>query len=158
MNVNVNEKDNTINEIYISFIYINKLNEIEEISRENYKLNKINFISKEELTSILKNYISSHSDNIKTYTITSILKYNITIFSEEEAKKYLSDNFQMDEIPFLTIIKQISDIHFQCSLPIFKELNELFIIFYENIEIKYFNKKTKRIYLKNIKNNSRKNY
>ena len=155
--MNVNEKDNTINEIYISFIYINKLNEIEEISRENYKLNKINFISKEELTSILKNYISSHSDNIKTYTITSILKYNITIFSEEEAKKYLSDNFQMDEIPFLTIIKQISDIHFQPSLPIFKELNELFIIFYENIEIKYFNKKTKRIYLKNIKNNSRKN-
>jgi hypothetical protein len=62
----------------------------------------------------------------------------------------------MDEIPFLTIIKQISDIHFQCSLPIFKELNELFIIFYENIEIKYFNKKTKRIYLKKIKNNSRK--
>ena len=158
MNVNINEKDNTINEIYISFIYINKLNEIEEISRENYKLNKINFISKEELTSILKKYISSHSDNIKTYTITSILKYNITIFSEEEAKKYLSDNFQMDEIPFLTIIKQISDIHFQSSLPIFKELNELFIIFYENIEIKYFNKKTKRIYLKNIKNNSRKNY
>ena len=39
--MNVNEKDNTINEIYISFIYINKLNEIEEISRENYKLNKI---------------------------------------------------------------------------------------------------------------------
>ena len=156
--MNVNDKDNTINEIYISFIYINKLNEIEDISRENYKLNKINFISKEELTSILKNYISSHSDNIKTYTITSILKYNINIYSEEESKKYLSDNYQMDEIPFLTIIKEISDIYFQPSLDIFKELNELFIIFYENIEIKYFNKKTKRIYLKNIKNNSRKKF
>jgi hypothetical protein len=154
--MNVNDKDNTINEINISFIYINKLNEIEDISRENYKLNKINFISKEELTSILKDYISLHSDNIKTYTITSILKYNINIYSEEETKKYLSDNYQMDEIPFLTIIKEISDIYFQPSLDIFKELNELFIIFYENIEIKYFNKKTKRIYLKNIKNNSRK--
>ena len=64
----------------------------------------------------------------------------------------------MDEIPFLTIIKEISDIYFQPSLDIFKELNELFIIFYENIEIKYFNKKTKRIYLKNIKNNSRKKF
>ena len=156
--MNVNDKDNTINEIYISFIYINKLNEIEDISRENYKLNKINFISKEELTSILKDYISLHSDNIKTYTITSILKYNINIYSEEESKKYLSDNYQMDEIPFLTIIKEISDIYFQPSLDIFKELNELFIIFYENIEIKYFNKKTKRIYLKNIKNNSRKKF
>ena len=150
--------ENDITEIYISFIYINKTNEIEEISRENYKLNKINFISKEELTSILKDYISLHSDNIKTYTITSILKYNINIYSEEESKKYLSDNYQMDEIPFLTIIKEISDIYFQPSLDIFKELNELFIIFYENIEIKYFNKKTKRIYLKNIKNNSRKKF
>ena len=156
--MNVNEKDNTINEIYISFIYINKTNEIEEISREKYKLNKINFITKEELTNILKNYISSHSDNIKTYTITSILKYNINMFSEDEVNQYLSNNFEIDAIPFLTTIKQISDIHLQPSLPIFKELNELFIIFYENIEIKYFNKKTKRIYLKNIKNNSIKNY
>jgi hypothetical protein len=151
-----NPNDNTINEIYISFIYINKSNEIEEISRENYKLNKINFISKEELTNILKNYISSHSAKIKSYTITSILQYNINIFSEEEVNQYLSNTFQMNELPFLTIIKQISDIHWNPSLPIFKELNELFIIFYENIEIKFFNKKTKRIYLKNIKNNSRK--
>ena len=151
--------ENDITEIYISFIYINKTNEIEEISREKYKLNKINFIAKEELTNILKNYISSHSDNIKTYTITSILKYNINIFSEDEVNEYLSNNFEIDAIPFLTTIKQISDIHLQPSLPIFKELNELFIIFYENIEIKYFNKKTKKIYLKNIKNiknNSRK--
>ena len=148
--------ENDITEIYISFIYINKTNEIEEISREKYKLNKINFITKEELTNILKNYISSHSDNIKTYTITSILKYNINMFSEDEVNQYLSNNFEIDAIPFLTTIKQISDIHLQPSLPIFKELNELFIIFYENIEIKYFNKKTKKIYLKNIKNNSRK--
>jgi hypothetical protein len=148
--------DNTINEIYISFIYINKSNEIEEVSRENYKLNKINFISKEELTNILKNYISYHSTKIKSYTITSILQYNINIFSEEEVKQYLSNTFQMNNLPFLTIIKQISDIFWNPSLPIFKELNELFIIFYENIEIKFFNKKTKRIYLKNIKNNSRK--
>jgi hypothetical protein len=149
--------ENDITEIYISFIYINKTNEIEEISREKYKLNKINFIAKEELTNILKNYISSHSDNIKTYTITSILKYNINLFSEDEVNEYLSNNFEIDTIPFLTTIKQISDIHLQPSLPIFKELNELFIIFYENIEIKLFNKKTKKIYLKNIKNNSRKN-
>ena len=75
--------ENDITDIYISFIYINKTNEIEDISREKYKLNKINFISKEELTKILKSYISSHSDNIKTYTITSILKYNVNIFSDD---------------------------------------------------------------------------
>ena len=121
--------ENDITEIYISFIYINKTNEIEEISREKYKLNKINFITKEELTNILKNYISSHSDNIKTYTITSILKYNINMFSEDEVNQYLSNNFEIDAIPFLTTIKQISDIHLQPSLPIFKELNELFIIY-----------------------------
>jgi len=152
--------DNTINDIYISFIYINKLNEIEEISRESYKLNEINFLSKDDLTNILKKYISSHSDKIKSYTITSILQYNINIFSEEEVNKYLSNNFylnDLNELPFLKIIKQLSDIIWHPSLPIFKELNELFIIFYENIEIKFFNKKTKKIYLKKIKNNSRKN-
>jgi hypothetical protein len=151
MNENMNEN---INEIYISFIYINRLNEIEEVSRENYKLNKINFISKENLTTILKNYISAHSNKIKSYTITSILQYNVNISSEEEAKQFFETN-QLNDLSFLKIIKQISDIQWNPSHPIFKELNELFIIFYENIEIKFFHK-TKKVYLKKQKNNSRK--
>jgi hypothetical protein len=153
------ETDNTITDIFISFIYVNKSNEIEDISRETYKLNKINFISKEDLTTILKKYISKNSKKIKSYTITSILQYNINIFSQEHVNEYLSKKYEitdLNEIPFLKIIKEISDIDWNPSLPIFKELNELFIIFYENIEIKFFNKKTKKIYLKNIKNNSRK--
>jgi hypothetical protein len=147
----------TINEIYITFIYINKMNEIEEVSRENYKLNTINFISKEELTNILKNYIFSNSNKIKCYTITSILQYNINISTEEEIKSFLSTDSTMTHSPFLKIIKQINDIYWKPSLPIFKELNELFIIFYENIEIKFFNNKTKKVYLKNMKKNTRKN-
>jgi hypothetical protein len=63
----------------------------------------------------------------------------------------------MTHSPFLKIIKQINDIYWKPSLPIFKELNELFIIFYENIEIKFFNNKTKKVYLKNMKKNTRKN-
>jgi hypothetical protein len=147
----------TINEIYITFIYINKLNEIEEVSRENYKLNTINFISKEELTNILKNYIFSNSNKIKSYTITSILQYNINIITEEEINSFLLSDSTITHLPFLTIIKQINDIYWKPSLPIFKELNELFIIFYENMEIKFFNNKTKKIYLKNMKKNTRKN-
>ena len=147
----------TINEIYITFIYINKLNEIEDVSRENYKLNTINFISKEELTNILKNYIFSNSNKIKSYTITSILQYNMSIFTEEEINSFLSTDCTINNLPFLKIIKQINDIYWKPSLPIFKELNELFIIFYENIEIKFFNNKTKKVYLKNMKKNTRKN-
>jgi hypothetical protein len=147
----------TINEIYITFIYINKLNEIEDVSRENYKLNTINFISKEELTNILKNYIFSNSNKIKSYTITSILQYNMSIFTEEEINSFLSLDCTINNLPFLKIIKQINDIYWKPSLPIFKELNELFIIFYENIEIKFFNNKTKKVYLKNMKKNTRKN-
>ncbi len=133
------------------------MNEIEEVSRENYKLNTINFISKEELTNILKNYIFSNSNKIKCYTITSILQYNINISTEEEIKSFLSTDSTMTHSPFLKIIKQINDIYWKPSLPIFKELNELFIIFYENIEIKFFNNKTKKVYLKNMKKNTRKN-
>jgi len=154
------DKDNTINEIFISFIYVNKLNEIEEVSREKYKLNQINFITKEELTIILKNYILSNNNKIKSYTITSILQFNVNLFSKEEIDLFLSNNFELNdlnEIPFLKIIKQITDINWENTIDIFKELNELIIIFYENIEIKYFNKKTKKIYLKNNKKNTRKN-
>ena len=113
----------TINEIYITFIYINKLNEIEDVSRENYKLNTINFISKEELTNILKNYIFSNSNKIKSYTITSILQYNMSIFTEEEINSFLSTDCTINNLPFLKIIKQINDIYWKPSLPIFKELN-----------------------------------
>jgi len=151
--------DNTIKQINITYIYINNFNEIEDFDKENYDLKIDNFISKNELIQILKNYIKKNKNNIKSYTITSLLKYNIDLLELDEIEKYLYDDFdtkEIYEIPFLSIIKTIDDIIWKPSLPVFKELNELFIIFYENIEIKNKIKKTKKIYLKMTKTKSRK--
>ena len=52
---------------------------------------------------------------------------------------------EFNKLPFLTIIKEIRDIYWKPCLPIFKELNELIIIFYENIEIINSNKSKKII-------------
>ena len=102
---------------------------------------------------LLKNNINTRE--IKKYTISSLLQYNVDIETGEYAENYLNEKYQMDDLnflPFLNIIKEIRNVYWNPSLPVFKELNELFIIYYENIEIKNNNNITKRINMKKMKN------
>jgi hypothetical protein len=127
-----------IKEINITYIYINQENEIDSVYENNIQLTEKNFISKEKLIYILKQYISENKKASKKYTISSILQYNVDLSNDEIVNEFVNKNYdinELDKIPFLTIIKEIRDIYWKQSLPIFKELNELFIIFYENIEI-----------------------
>jgi len=134
--------DNTIQEditeINITYIYINQENEIDSVHKNSIHLTETNFISKEKLIYILKQYISENKESSKKYTISSILQYNVDLSNDAIVNEFVNKNYdinELDKIPFLTIIKEIRDIYWKPSLPIFKELNELFIIFYENIEI-----------------------
>ncbi len=134
--------DNTIQEditeINITYIYINQENEIDSVHKNSIHLTETNFISKEKLIYILKQYISENKESSKKYTISSILQYNVDLSNDEIVNEFVNKNYDINELdknPFLTIIKEIRDIYWKPSLPIFKELNELFIIFYENIEI-----------------------
>jgi hypothetical protein len=153
--------DNTIceniTEIKLTYIYINHVNEVDKVSQEIYKMETPNLISKEEIIKLLKNNINTRE--IKKYTISSLLQYNVDIETGEYAENYLNENYQMDNLnllPFLYIIKEIRNIYWKPSLPVFKELNELFIIYYENLEIKN-NNITRRINMKKIKNITYKN-
>ena len=77
----------------------------------------------------------------------------------EFAENYLNEEYILDELnylPFLHIIKEIRNIYWKPCLPVFKELNELFIIYYENLEIKK-NNITKRIHMNRPKNKTYKN-
>jgi hypothetical protein len=148
--------DNTISEniteIKLSYIFINNVNEVDKVSQEIYNMVTPNIITKEEIIKLLKNNINTRE--IKKYTITSLLQYNVDIENGELAENYLKEEYIIDNLnflPFLNIIKEIRNIYWKPSLPIFKELNELFIIYYENIEIKN-NNVTKRIYIKKMKN------
>jgi hypothetical protein len=149
--------DNTISEniteIKLTYIFINNVNEVDKVSQEIYNMVTPNIITKEEIIKLLKNNINTRE--IKKYTITSLLQYNVDIENGELAENYLKEEYIIDNLnflPFLNIIKEIRNIYWKPSLPIFKELNELFIIYYENIEIKNNNNITKRIYMKKMKN------
>ena len=153
--------DNTIceniTEIKLTYIYINNLNEVDKVSQEIYNMETPNFISKEEIIKLLKNKINTKET--KKYTISSLLQYNVDIETGEYAENYLNEEYIVDKLnflPFLNIIKEIRNVYWKPSLQVFKELNELFIIYYENIEIKN-NNITKRIYMKKMKNKTYKN-
>jgi hypothetical protein len=157
--------DNTIEEnitqINITYIYINQENEIDSVHEDNINLTEPNFISKEKLIYILKQYISENKEASKKYTISSILQYNVDLSNYDIVNDFVNKKYDindLDKLPFLTIMKEIRDIHWNSSLPIFKELNELFIIFYENIEIQNskFNKSKKIIIHPNKKTRRRK--
>jgi len=129
--------------ISIQFVYVNKMNEIEKISNEQYLLTKPNILVHNELIKILKMY--SVTGNTR-YSLLSILKYNITI-SPDEITNFVKTNSDSWYTNYLTIIKNIDDIKFDKTINIFQDLNELTILFYEKQFEKNINNYTKRIHL-----------
>lgn len=111
--------------VHLRCVYINRLNEIEQIKGFPVQLNLSNRISRDELIGILKqNTQLPH----KKYTVLSMLKYNIDI--EPQNIKHLVD--VVDQ--YLTPISNIDDITFNKSIPLFHPLNELIILFYEKMD------------------------
>jgi hypothetical protein len=135
---------------YVNFkiVYVNKNSEIEKIKQIPFLMSTTNCINREEIIEILKKY--ALEDNRK-YFLLSILRYNI-ILEPDEIKHYLLDSIDSN---YLNIIKNIDTIHFQKTINMLQDLNDLIIIFYEKTdEIKknHLNAFTKRIYLHSLSN------
>lgn len=130
--------------IPIKYLYINQNNEIEKIIQESFLLTTPNYISREEILKILK--ITSIYDS-KSYSLLSILKYNITMdFDDITNFVYLLEK----DNKFLNIVKNIDAIPFEKTISMFHDLNELIFIFYEKtIETKIVDpeRSTKKIFL-----------
>ena len=152
---NFEEKDKLYKDFYkdnlcyvnIDFIYINKNNEIEKIKQEPFLMSEQNSITRDELIGLLKR---NSIDNDKRYSLLSILKYNITLDSDD-IKNFLtaSDLSHYNEL-FLTINKHIDTIFFEKTINKFQDLNNLYFIFYEkndDAKKRDLNNATKRIYL-----------
>ena len=112
-------------------IYINKSNEIEKILEEKIFLKNKGILTKEELISIIKH--NAFSNQIR-YSLLSILKFNI-ILEPHNIKNFLkhkdkSLNFGQQ---FLQSIKNIDSILFEKTISMFHDLNEIIIVFHENI-------------------------
>ena len=134
--------------VNLKFIYINRENEIDKIKQEKFLMSKPNLISREEIIQILK---ESSIDNLKRYSLLSILRYNILLDVDEVKKYLLLDN---EERCFLKIIKNIDAIKFDKTISMFHDLNDLILVFYEKSnELKKSdpNKVTKKIYLRSNK-------
>ena len=147
-----------ITHIKFNYIYVNKENDIEKVKEETILLKDTNYISREEIIGILKKHCKNAT---KTYTILSILRYNIDV-EPTDIRHFLKT--PQDNSLFLKSIKNIDAITLDKSISMFQDLNEIVIIFYEKtqscdktIANKSMNQ-TKRIFLNSIRGSKKRTY
>ena len=127
--------------IEIVYIYINNENKIYYVKKENILLeNKI--LDKTKLLFLLKN---NKKHNNKNHKLISILQYNIDL-SPEELAIYLKND---DDYNFLSIKSSLTELKWDDTINLFKDLNSLHIIYYEDSKKKRAN--TKKIYIRKLK-------
>jgi hypothetical protein len=131
--------------VNLKFVYLNRENEIEKIKQEPFLMSRPNTISREEIIKILKD---SSNDNNKRYSLLSILKYNITL-DTNEIKNFLFHNEQ--ERNYLNVVRNIDAIFFEKSISMFQDMNDIIFIFYEKSqELKKIdlNNVTKKVFIR----------
>tara|TARA_B100001540_G_scaffold173482_1_gene153270 strand:+ start:496 stop:1017 length:522 start_codon:yes stop_codon:yes gene_type:complete len=127
--------------IEIVYIYINNENKIYYVKKENILLeNKI--LDKTKLLFLLKN---NKKHNNKNHKLISILQYNIDL-SPEELAVYLKND---DDYNFLSIKSSLTELKWDDTINLFKDLNSLHIIYYEDSKKTRAN--TKKIYIRKLK-------
>ena len=101
-----------------------------------------NKINRDELIYILK---KNKEHNNKNHKLISVLQYNIDL-EPEDVLNYLK---YKEKYNFLTIVSEINDILWNETINIFKNLNSLHIVYYE--EPKKKQSTTKKVYIRNAK-------
>lgn len=133
--------------IKIHSIYVNAKNEIDKIKEEKIILKTPNILQKEELLSIIKH--NSFSNQLK-YSLLSVLKYNINL-EPAHLNTFLRNKNPDLGTPFLHSIKYLDSVHFDKTITMFQDINELIIIFhqkiYKNLLLNGNTKFTKKIFI-----------
>ena len=125
--------------IQIFFMYVNKNNNL--ISMKNERLMIRNgTLDKFNLSVIIK---KNKKHNGLNFEPMSILKYNIDL-SPQEVNNYVKFT---DDFNFLSSEKNIQDLNWRESIPLFKDMNSLHILYYQ-VDKNYKRNQTKRIKLK----------
>ena len=110
--------------IEIVYIYINNENKIYYVKKENILLeNKV--LDKTKLLFLLRN---NKKYNNKNHKLISILQYNIDL-SPQELGLYLKNDYNFN---FLSIKSNLAELKWDDTINLFKDLNSLHIIYYEN--------------------------
>lgn len=125
--------------IKINFLFLDKHGELEKISTEQLILEQENLLTKESLIYIIKKQILL---NKKQYSLLSIFKFNISLNNNEVIDVFHEKKTDFDE--YITSIPGLDDIHWEDSINIFKDMNELNIILMKKRKNKH---NTRRIYV-----------
>ena len=119
---------------HLHLIYVNRTDEIEKIKQETFLMSLPNYVTRDEVIGILK---KNSIDNNRRYSLLAILKYNITINTEDIEYFLKNNDLETYSKQFLTIVRNIDAIQFEKTISMFHDLNDLLFIFYEkSTEIK----------------------
>ena len=88
--------------------------------------------------------------NNKNHKLISILQYNIDL-SPEDLGLYLKNN---DNFTFLTIKSSLSELKWDDTINLFKDLNSLHILYYDDTKDK--RNTTKKVYIRKLNKRKRK--
>ena len=127
--------------IKIFFTYVDANNNIYNVKKDNLLIEN-NKITREELIYLLK---KNKINNNKNHKLISVLQYNIDL-EPEEVLSYLKNK---EKYNFLTIVSKVDNILWNDTINIFKNLNSLHIVYYEEPIRKSSN--TKKVYIRSGK-------
>lgn len=130
-----------IEEITVSILYINSNKHLEKISEKKLKLENKNEIQRNELLTLIK---QNEKIDKRKYKILSILVYNFSL-QGDELKNFLKES---EKYEFMTNLKQIDSYCLEPTINCMHDINNLFVIFYEepvNDPTSKSNRQTKRV-------------
>ena len=124
--------------VLVYFLYVNNKNELFHIKKNTIEISD-GQLSKEHLVFLLKN---NHIYKKKKFRPITIIKYNINL-QPKDIIHYLKNT---DNYSFLSLERNINTIFWEDTIPLFHELNSLFIVYTER---KKSSNTTKKIYIRN---------
>jgi hypothetical protein len=113
-----------IEELTVSILYINSNKQLEKISEKKIKLENKNEIQRNELISLIK---QNEKIDKRKYKLLSILVYNFSL-QGDEMKNFLKNS---EKYEFMTNLKQIDSYRLEPTINCMHDINNLFVLFYE---------------------------
>lgn len=145
--------------IRVNYIYINKSNEIINISEEKCIFKTPGVLSKSELIGIIKR--NTIHNTIK-YSLLSILKFNIN-FEPVNLKTFIRSQDVHIGNQYLQSLTNIDTIIFEKAITLFHDINNLYIIFIDKSDVAQSNllrnhNFTKKIYINSSRKLTKRNH
>ena len=145
--------------VRVNYIYVNKSNEIINISEEKCIFKMPGVLSKEELIGLIKRNTTHNS--IK-YSLLSILKFNID-FEPIHLKTFVRSPDIHIGNQYLQSLTNIDTIMFEKSIMLFHDINNIYIIFIDKSDLAQTNfsrshQSTRKIYINSSRKLTKRNH